>query len=215
MQLVTQKATVRFGATTALDGVSVALPSGSQVALHGPSSSGKTCLLKVLAGLQRCTSGEVRWDDADVATLPVAERRAAQSAFGMVFQTDALFDSMSTLQNVRVPLLRRGVAADEATQRAMAALEQVGLGAAAQKSPEHLSGGMKKRAGIARAIVARPTVLFADDPFAGLDPDTEAQIAALLLLVSKGRTLLVALPDPIASLPLPTTWRLTDGRLST
>ena len=90
----------------------------------------------------------------------------------------------------------------DALDRAHEALRRVGLLEAAAKRPENLSGGMKKRCGVARAIVARPQVLLADDPFAGLDPVTERSIAELLLEVSEGRTLIVAVPDPVESLPV-------------
>ena len=199
---------VRFGKVSAIERVTLSLPFGTHALITGEAATGKTTLLKALAALQRPSEGSVRWNELDVWTLGDGERREKQAALGFVFQTDALFDSMSVLENVKLPLLRRGVAVEEAQTRAEQALEQVGLGAAANKHPEELSGGMKKRAGIARAIVARPDVLLADDPFAGLDPDTEAQIAALLLAVAKNRTLIAALPDPVPSLPLPVALRL-------
>ena len=205
--------TVRFGPVRALEGISLALPSGTQGLVTGEAASGKTSLLKVLAGLLRPTKGTVGWNQANVWTLSDGARRDEQARLGFVFQTDALFDSMSVVDNLMLPLLRRGVAQREASARAAEALEQVGLTAAAGKRPEELSGGMKKRAGIARAIVARPEVLLADDPFAGLDPETELQIAALLREVSRGRTLIVAISDPSASLPLPVLVRLTPHYL--
>jgi phospholipid/cholesterol/gamma-HCH transport system ATP-binding protein len=171
-------------------------------------------VLKLLAGLLKPTSGHVRWGDTDATTLDVDARRRAQAAFGMVCQTDALFDSMSVLDNVMLPLRKRGVAQAEARTRADEALERVGLTAAAGKRPEHLSGGMKKRAGIARAIVARPQVLFADDPFAGLDPDMCESIARLLLEVSEGRTLISALADPFDPLPLGDVLQIRAGLLA-
>ena len=214
MDLGLQSVSVRYDKVAALDQVSLELPAGTQALLWGPAGGGKTTLLKVLAALVLPTEGDVRWGAKHVTSLSAEARREAQAAFGFVFQTDALFDSMSVLENVRLPLRKRGVGAAEATQRASEALEQVGLLAAAAKRPEDLSGGMKKRAGIARAIVARPQVLLADDPFAGLDPVTEGQIARLLLQVSEGRTLIAALPDPIDSLPLPRRLRIVGGRIS-
>ena len=213
MDLALQSVSVLFGSVTALDDITLELPAGSQALLWGPAGGGKTTLLKVLAALVLPTKGDVRWGSEHVAALGTDKRREAQAAVGFVFQTDALFDSMSVLENVRLPLRKRGVGDVEATQRAHEALEQVGLLAAAHKRPEDLSGGMKKRAGIARAIVARPQVLLADDPFAGLDPVTEGQIARLLLQVSEGRTLIAAVPDPLESLPLPTQLRIVGGRI--
>lgn len=201
-----------FGAVHALADVTLDVPAGSRLVLTGPAGGGKTSLLKCLAGLVRPTAGAVTWDGRDVAALEKDERRAAQVAFGMVFQTDALFDSMTVLDNVLLPLRKRGVEEAEAKARALEALERVGLRDAALKRPEVLSGGMKKRAGVARAIVARPVVLLADDPFAGLDPVTEGSIASLLLEVSEGRTLIVALPDPVPSLPIERRVRLAGGK---
>lgn len=213
MDLGLKSVSVKFGAVTAVDDISIELPAGSQALLWGPAGGGKTTLLKVLAGLVLPSSGDVRWGAEHVTSLSSDARREAQAAFGFVFQTDALFDSMSVVDNVRLPLRKRGVSEAEATMRAHEVLEQVGLLAAARKRPEDLSGGMKKRAGIARAIVARPQVLLADDPFAGLDPVTEGQIARLLLQVSEGRTLIAALPDPLESLPLPRQLRIVGGRI--
>lgn len=212
-RLSCERVTVRFGPVVALHEVTVTIEPGAQVLVTGQAASGKTTWLKCLAGLQRPTSGQVRWGADDVATLTVEERRRRQSAFGMVFQSDALFDSLTVLDNVMLPLTRRGVPRGEAQERASGVLRRVGLEAAHHKRPESLSGGMKKRAGVARAIVAQPSVLLADDPFAGLDPDTERSIAELLLEVSAGRTLVAALPDPVASLPLPRVLRFEHGRL--
>lgn len=203
--------TVQHGPVRALGPLDLRVAPGERWVVTGPAGSGKTTLLKCLAGLLLPTAGTVRWDGADVRTLDVVERRARQAALGMVFQSDALFDSLTVLDNVLLPLTRRGVRTAEARPRALEALAQVGLAEAAAKRPEALSGGMRKRAGIARALVARPQVLFADDPFAGLDPDTEAQVASLLLEVSQGKTLVVALPDPVASLPLPHRLHLVGG----
>ncbi|MBL8917773.1 MAG: ATP-binding cassette domain-containing protein [Myxococcaceae bacterium] len=206
--------TVRFGAVEALREISLGVEPGEQLVVTGQAAAGKTTWLKCLAGLQRPTSGTVTWAGDDVAGLSVDERRRRQSAFGMVFQSDALFDSLTVLDNVLLPLLKRGVSREEARSRAEDVLRRVGLDAAMTKRPEELSGGMKKRAGVARAIVAQPAVLLADDPFAGLDPVTERSIAELLLEVSRGRTLIAALPDPVESLPLPRVVRFEEGRLA-
>lgn len=214
MELAVQALGLTFGKVHALEDVTLAVPAGSRLVLSGPAGGGKTSLLKCLAGLVPPTAGAVTWDGREVASLSKDERRAAQVAFGMVFQTDALFDSMTVLENVLLPLRKRGVGDAEAKERALEALDRVGLRDAALKRPEVLSGGMKKRAGVARAIVARPVVLLADDPFAGLDPVTEGSIASLLLEVSEGRTLIVALPDPVASLPIERRVRLVGGKLA-
>jgi phospholipid/cholesterol/gamma-HCH transport system ATP-binding protein len=204
---------VQFGALTALSELSVRFAQGTRTCICGRAGSGKTTVIKLLAGLLKPTHGQVYWGETDTARLDVVSRRKAQAAFGMVFQTDALFDSMTVMDNVMLPLRKRGVPEDEAVTRAGEALERVGLKAAAGKRPENLSGGMKKRAGIARAIIARPQVLFADDPFAGLDPDMQESIAQLLLEVSQGRTLISALADPFEPLPLGEVMQLEAGKL--
>ena len=214
MRLSTHHLSLHFGKVHALHEVSLDFPVGSRTVLWGPAGGGKTSLLKCLTGLQLPTAGSVAWNEVDVAQRSAEERRAAQVAFGMVFQSDALFDSLSVLENVLLPLRKRKVAEAEAHERATEALTRVGLGKALEKKPETLSGGMKKRAGVARAIVARPQVLIADDPFAGLDPVTEKSIADLLLEVSEGKTLIVALPDPVTSLPIERTVRFVSGSVA-
>lgn len=214
MDLALEHLTLQRGDTVALEGLSLAFPAGSRAVIWGPAGGGKTSLLKVLAGLLRPTGGTLRWGGDDVWALSVAERRRRQAGLAMIFQTDALFDSMPVLDNVLLPLSMREVPAEEARARAHEALDRVGLLAHAAKKPADLSGGMRKRAGIARALVTRPEVVLADDPFAGLDPVTERQIARLLLEVSEGKTLIVALPDPVESLPVERALRLEGGRVA-
>jgi phospholipid/cholesterol/gamma-HCH transport system ATP-binding protein len=213
MRLATHHLSLRFGQVTALNDVTVDFPVGSRTLLWGPAGGGKTSLLKCLTGLQPPSTGDVEWEERTVATRTAQERREAQVAFGMIFQSDALFDSLTVIDNVLLPLRKRRVPEAEARERALAALDRVGLSKALEKRPENLSGGMKKRAGVARAIVARPEVLIADDPFAGLDPVTEMSIADLLIEVSEGKTLIVALPDPVASLPIERTFRFVHGAI--
>lgn len=213
MRLSTHHLSLTFGGVRALHELTLEFPVGSRTVLWGPAGGGKTSLLKCLTGLVVPTGGEVQWDDVPVSRRRAQEKRDAQVAFGMVFQSDALFDSLTVLENVLLPLRKRHVPEAEAMERATEAIKRVHLTEAAQKHPENLSGGMKKRAGVARAIVARPQVLLADDPFAGLDPKTERSIAELLLEISEGRTLIVALPDPVPALPVDRTFRLVAGQL--
>lgn len=213
MELGAQRLEIRYGGRPAVEDVRAAVPSGSRVFLGGLAGSGKTTLLKALAGLLRPSSGAVLWEGRDPAALPYAERRAAQGRIAMVFQTDALFDSMTVLQNVMLPLVRRGVRSEEAEARAREILGKVGLQGAADVKPEHLSGGMRKRAGLARAIAPRPDVLLCDDPLAGLDPKTAAQVCALVDAEARERTLVVAAPEPPSELALSRWLWLDDGRL--
>jgi phospholipid/cholesterol/gamma-HCH transport system ATP-binding protein len=212
MELALEEALVRYegSAVPALGPCSAIVPPGSAVGVFGGPASGKTTLLKTLAALRRPASGRILWDGEDPFRLPTAERRRRQANLGMIFQTDALFDSSTVLENVLLPLLRRRVPKEEAMRRARAALEEVGLEAAEDARPDQLSGGMRKRAGLARALVARPSVLLADDPIAGLDPATGARVCALLRQVAEGRTLVVAAPDPIPWLPF-SRWLVLDG----
>lgn len=213
MELRAEKVTVKLGGRTVLEDVDCALPAGSRVLVMGRAGSGKTTLLKLLAGLLPPTSGAVLWEGQDVTRLSRPERRERQAAFGFVFQTDALFDSLTVRENVLLPLRRRHVAEDEAQARALEVLSAVGLRDAADTLPERLSGGMKKRAGMARALAARPSVLLADDPFAGLDPGTTRQVARVLLDVAGTGTLIVAVSEVPPDLALPRWLYLREGRL--
>jgi phospholipid/cholesterol/gamma-HCH transport system ATP-binding protein len=150
------------------------------LAVVGPARSGKTTLFRVMTGLLRPSAGRVRIDGEDLARLDAAGLRRVRRHLGLVFQSDALFDSLNVLGNVTLPLLGRGVPEREAQTRAMRMLAEVGLDGQARALPEGLSGGMKKRLGLARAIVAKPRYLLADDPLAGLDPGTSARILDLL-----------------------------------
>lgn len=213
MELRADRLSVLRGARPVLRDVSCTLPPGSRVLMLGRSGAGKTTLFKALAGLVTPSSGHVLWNGEDVARMAPAEKRARQAAFGMVFQTDALFDSMTVRRNVLLPLECRRVPRDEAEARADEVLRAVGLTEAADALPERLSGGMRKRAGIARALAARPSVLLADDPFAGLDPGTARQVARVLLEVAGSGTLIIASHDVPPELPLSRWLYLRDGAL--
>lgn len=167
------------------------------LAIVGPSRSGKTTLMRAMVGLLRPSSGRVLVDGEDLARLDRDSLRRVRLRFGLIFQSDALFDSMDVLDNVMFPLRRRGIPAAEAKERAMQALASVGLDAQARTLPERLSGGMKKRLGLARAIVARPRYLLADDPLAGLDPGTARRMLDLLfgLWSSEKGGLIIAAAD--------------------
>ena len=204
---------ISFDGVPAVKGVSLALPQGTQLQLFGPSGGGKTTFAKALAGLIPATTGSVFWNDEAVASLSFSKKQEGMAQLGMVFQTDALFDSMTVLENVEFPLLKRKVPGPSARERAMAVLEDVSLGFAKDLLPEELSGGMKKRAGLARAIVASPSVLFADDPLAGLDPHTARAVCRVIENASKNRTLVVCCPDVISWLPDNTVYRMENGML--
>jgi len=209
VELRAEAVSVRHDGVLALEQVSLTVRPAERVLVLGWTGAGKTSLLKVLAGLLRPAAGTLRWDEADPWAMSLAQRRERQAAFGMVFQADALFDSMSVLQNVELPLLRRGVPPDQAARRAREVLEQVGLGGALKTFPERLSGGMRKRAGLARAIAARPRVLLADDPLSGLDPATGSEVTLRIAEAAADRTLIWAATEPPASLAF-TRWIWLD-----
>lgn len=214
MELSAEAVSVRHGPILALAEVSLRVRPAERVLLLGWTGAGKTSLLKVLAGLRRPDGGAVRWEDEDPWALTPAQRRAHQAAFGMVFQADALFDSLSVLQNVELPLLRRGTPPPEATARAREVLADVGLAEAMAAFPERLSGGMRKRAGLARAIAARPQILLADDPLSGLDPATASEITQSVAAAAEGRTLIWAATEPPATLTFPRWIWLERGRVA-
>jgi phospholipid/cholesterol/gamma-HCH transport system ATP-binding protein len=194
--------------------VTAALIPGDHVFLEGPAASGKTSLLKLLAGLLRPTSGTLLWDETDVWSMQRETLQARQAAIGFVFQTDALFDSQTALENVRLPLLNRGVPFAEANERAAASLERLGIAHAASQLPRTLSGGMRKRCGLARALVARPEVLLVDDPLAGLDPDTADQVSAYIEESARGKILVVAAPEKIGRVQFTGHWSINGGQLT-
>lgn len=213
MELVGEKLGVRWGSHEVFEGLSFALPFPSRIHLTGGAGAGKTVLLKVLAGLILPTSGRLLWNGRSVAELSRVERKALQAHFGMVFQSDALFDSQTVLENVTLPLLRRGESRERALERAREVLASVGLAKSENTLPARLSGGMKKRVGIARAIVAGPEILLADEPFAGLDPGTLHQVTEVLARVSEGRSLIVTGEEALPALKLNRVLTLRDGLL--
>lgn len=169
-----------------LDRLSLSVPRGEVVSLLGPSGCGKSTLLRVIAGLIEPTSGEVRIDGQDV--------RAARDKLAFVFQEPALLPWRSVWQNVRLPSeLRRDVAGQELSDRIERALQLVGFKPTDwHKKPSQLSGGMKMRASIARALITQPQILLMDEPFAALDDMLRSKLNDLLLSIvaESGCTLL-------------------------
>jgi phospholipid/cholesterol/gamma-HCH transport system ATP-binding protein len=170
-----------FGPREVLDGVDLDVPRGIRWGLIGPAGAGKTVLLKLLAGLLVADRGSVRVDGVALESAPARELAALRLRIGMLFQNYALFDFMTVAENVAFPLVRRGgLERAEIDERVHARLRAVGLGGAEAKFPSELSGGMKKRVGIARATVARADLVIYDEPTAGLDPVTTSKVYELL-----------------------------------
>jgi phospholipid/cholesterol/gamma-HCH transport system ATP-binding protein len=164
----------RFGEQTVHDGVSFKLQRGTLTALIGGSGTGKSVLLREIIGLQRPSGGRIRLLGTDVWRDSEEKLNAMRRRFGMMFQDGALFSSMTVAQNVAVPLVEHARVPPALLDPLIKLrLAQAGLGAdAAEKMPSELSGGMRKRAAIARALALEPEVLFLDEPTSGLDPTT-------------------------------------------
>ena len=171
----------RFGANSVLSGLDLVVPTGSMVAVIGRSGSGKSVLLKCVARLLNVDQGCVEVGGEDVGRADSHALRRIRSRIGYVFQFAALFDSMTIGENVEAPLRREGVSPVEARRRADEVLARVGLTGVRDQLPAELSGGMRKRVGIARAVIAEPDYLLYDEPTTGLDPVTTAVIDDLML----------------------------------
>jgi predicted ABC-type transport system involved in lysophospholipase L1 biosynthesis ATPase subunit len=167
---------------------------GERVAVTGPSGAGKTTLLAVLSGLERPDAGTVLVAGHDPTSAdPVALRRSV----GLVLQGYGLVPLLTAEENVELVLRDAGTPGDDATERTAAALEQVGLAARAEHLVEELSGGEQQRVAVARALAARPAVLFADEPTAALDAATRSQVLDLVLAVAEhGVAVVLATHDP-------------------
>jgi phospholipid/cholesterol/gamma-HCH transport system ATP-binding protein len=161
----------RFGAQPVLRGVDLDIATGEIMVVIGRSGGGKSVLLKHLIGLLRPDAGTVLVDSTEITRLRGGELERVRERYGVVFQGGALFDSMSVSDNVAFPLRERSrLGAAEIRTRVEEKLEQVGLSGMGHKNPAEISGGMRKRAAIARALVTEPEIVFFDEPTTGLDP---------------------------------------------
>ena len=174
--------TKRFGGRAVLDGLDLSVAPGTSLVIIGGSGQGKSVTVKTALGLMRPESGEIELDGQNIVGLSESQRRKLFSRIGVLFQGAALFDSLTVWENVAFRLINAdGVPRKQARERAIEALEQVRLDpAVADRFPSELSGGMQKRAGLARAVVAQPEILFFDEPTTGLDPITAAAINQLI-----------------------------------
>ena len=189
-----------FGPKQVLDGVNVDVAPAESLVIIGGSGTGKSVLLKHVIGLMTADSGQVLVEGADVGRLGRRELTQLRQRIGFLFQNAALFDSINVGENVEFPMRRHTRRSSrEIRERAERLLADVGLERDYGKMPADLSGGMRKRAALARALALEPAILLADEPSAGLDPVTAGEIDRLLMGLDRARTTLLVVTHNIPS----------------
>jgi phospholipid/cholesterol/gamma-HCH transport system ATP-binding protein len=179
--IVLDNLTKSFGSRTILNGVSLEVPDGQNTVIIGSSGAGKSVTLKLIVGLIEPDGGRVLVDDEVVQDLDRDELATLRGRIGYVFQFAALFDSMTVAENIRLGLVKRGYDASVIRERIEESLAVVDLSGTEDKLPAELSGGMRKRVGIARAIALKPRYILYDEPTTGLDPITATVMDRLII----------------------------------
>ena len=202
-------------AVTALQGISVEILRGEMLAVMGPSGCGKTTFLNCFSGLDDITRGTVSLEGRDIHTMPDAQKseyRALRTGF--VFQSYNLLPILSAEENVELPLLIAGKGAREARERARGTLTQLGLGDRLGYRPAQLSGGQQQRVSLARALVSRPAIVWADEPTGNLDAEGSQQVVELLRRLNQEfhQTMVVVTHDAEVASACDRTLRMKDGQ---
>jgi phospholipid/cholesterol/gamma-HCH transport system ATP-binding protein len=205
---------IAFEGHEVLHGIDLSVLKGEILTIMGGSGSGKSVLLRLIAGLIKPTQGEIYVDGTDTVPLSEGEMMSFRQRMGVVFQQAALFDSMSVADNVAYPLHEHAKLGEEVIQQQVAELlDIVGLPGIEEKYPAELSGGMRKRVGIARALALKPAIVLYDEPTSGLDPSNSKMISQLIVQVSKtfGTTSIVVSHDLFWSLKISSRVALVYG----
>jgi len=169
-----------FGSQRVLNKVSFSIPTGKTTVIAGGSGQGKSVTLKLILGLLQAESGQILVDGKDITRMGRKEINRVRTEFGVLFQGAALLDSLTVFDNVSLPLVERTALGKAAVrERVMTTLEQLGLEGSEDKFPAQLSGGMKKRVGLARALQLQPKIMLFDEPTTGLDPEKSMEIYQL------------------------------------
>lgn len=199
----------------ALNDVSLSIDKGEFVAIIGPSGSGKSTLMHIIGGLDSPTVGNVLMEGKDISKLKDKQlSKYRNEKIGFVFQAFNLENSQTALENVMMPLIFAGVSKKERKQRALKALEQVGLADYVKHKPNEMSGGQRQRVSIARALVNNPEIIFADEPTGNLDSKSGEKIMELFKEINaKGYTVIMVTHNPIEANKAKRVVKIMDGKL--